>query len=194
MIFASCAFDLGSRVILNNFMPIYHVQNDQLAYIYTLRIYTLFVDIPYIFAINIFCVYFNQKPYILIKDTTCPCHFMRKGSDGGQNSPLAKDKRTKELIELISEEESKIVVMRIWMEVIGMLLRLEEREDELLAEIGTLVVAFPIELVEALYPHLGSRIGVLRTNKEYLIIRLPEDKMQEDLCGNERALECCEVI
>lgn len=64
------------------------------------------------------------------------------------------------------------------MGIIDVLLHLEVRDDELLAEIGKLVVAFPLELKEALSPHLGRKIGVLRTDSDYLIIRLPEDKMQ----------------
>jgi len=75
------------------------------------------------------------------------------------------------------------------MEVIGLLLHLEKRDDELLAEVGTLVVAFPLELKEALYPHLGIKICILRTDENYLVIPLPEDKMQ-DLSKNEPALDC----
>lgn len=90
---------------------------------------------------------------------------------------------------MVLERESKIVVMKIWMEIIGMLLHLQNRDDELLAEIGTLVVAFPREQKEALSPYLGSRIGVLRTDKDYLVIPLPEDKMQ-DLSKNEPVLDC----
>jgi hypothetical protein len=94
---------------------------------------------------------------------------------------------------LALEKKSKILVMRIWMGIIDVLLHLEERDDELLAEIGTLVVAFPLELKEALSPHVGSRIGVLRTDNDYLVIRLPEDKMQ-DVVENGQASACCEEI
>lgn len=83
--------------------------------------------------------------------------------------------------------------MKKWMEVIGLLLHLEKRDDELLAEIGTLVVAFPLELKAALSPHVGSRIGVLRTDRDYLIIRLPEDGSR-DHCENEQASNSCEVV
>jgi hypothetical protein len=93
---------------------------------------------------------------------------------------------------LILEKNLRIVVMSRWMEVIGLLLHLEERDDELLAEIGTLVVAFPKEIEEVLSPYLGSKIGVLRTDENYLVIPLPEDRMQ-DLSKNEPALDCCEV-
>jgi hypothetical protein len=92
---------------------------------------------------------------------------------------------------LVSEKESGIIVMSRWMEVIGLLLHLEERDDELLAEVGTLVVAFPQELKEALYPHLGSKIGILRTDENYLVIPLPEE--MQNLSKIEPALDCCEV-
>ena len=92
---------------------------------------------------------------------------------------------------MILEKESRIVVMSHWMEVIGLLLHLEERDDELLAEIGMLVVAFPKEIEDALSPYLGSKVGILRTDENYLVIPLPEE--MHNLSKNEPALDCCEV-
>ncbi|MGD0952200.1 MAG: hypothetical protein ABR985_07375 [Methanotrichaceae archaeon] len=94
---------------------------------------------------------------------------------------------------MILEKESKIVVLSLWMEIVGLLRHLEEQEDELLAEIGSQRVALPVELKEALCPRLGSRIAILRTDipgKQYLVRDLPENKQ------NEREGQCgiCQIV
>ena len=72
-----------------------------------------------------------------------------------------------------------ITVLVPWMGVIGPFIRLEEREGELLAEIGEHIIVLPIKLKDVLTPLLGHRIALLATDipgKEYLVRELPEDK------------------
>ena len=79
---------------------------------------------------------------------------------------------------MILEKELKIIVLGYWMEIRGLLRRLKEQDDGILAEIGTLNVAFPAELKDALYPHLGQRIAILRTDipgREFLTRVFPEN-------------------
>ena len=62
-------------------------------------------------------------------------------------------------------------------QVTGRFIRLEERDDILLAEIGKHLVVFPHEMKETISPHLGNRISVLRSDipgKEYLIRVIPD--------------------
>lgn len=64
-----------------------------------------------------------------------------------------------------------IVVLKEYEEIVGPLCSLEERDGMLLAEIGKVVVALPIELKDGLFPNLNRRIAVLRTDiseKQYL--------------------------
>lgn len=92
--------------------------------------------------------------------------------------------------------KSKVIVMVPWMEVIGPFIRFEDQEGELLAEIGKHIIVLPIELKEALTPHLGRKIAILHTDietREWLFRILAEDKMK-DSCENEQASACCEVI
>ena len=51
-----------------------------------------------------------------------------------------------------------------WMEAVGTLHRLDSDEGVLLAEIGPVRVYLPFELEETLRPHVGEKIGVLRTD------------------------------
>ena len=71
--------------------------------------------------------------------------------------------------------KSKVTVLVPWMEVIGPFIRLEEREGELLAEIGEHIIVLPIKLKDVLTPLLGHRIALLATDipgKEYLVREL----------------------
>jgi hypothetical protein len=67
--------------------------------------------------------------------------------------------------------KSKVTILSPWTEIIGPFIRLEEQEGELLAEIANHIVVLPLELKDALTPHLGSNVSLLRTDidsKEYL--------------------------
>lgn len=73
--------------------------------------------------------------------------------------------------------ERKLVILSPYMEVVGPFAELEEHDGALFAEIAGHSVVLPRELKDALAPHLGSRIAILRTDipgKEYLIRSLPE--------------------
>lgn len=65
-----------------------------------------------------------------------------------------------------------ITMLVPWQEVVGLLIRLEERNGALYVETPTHIIICPVEVKEKLSPHLGSRISLLRTDivgKEYLI-------------------------
>ena len=86
--------------------------------------------------------------------------------------------------------KSKVTVMVPWMETIGPFIRLEERDGELLAEIGEHIIVLPIKLKDVLTPLLSHRIAVLATDivgKEYLVLELPQDK--QDLSTSWNAIE-----
>jgi|LDZT01.1.fsa_nt_gi hypothetical protein len=72
-----------------------------------------------------------------------------------------------------------ITMLVPWQEVVGRLIRLEERLGALYVETPTHIVICPVEVKEKLSPYLGSRISLLRTDivgvgKEYLIRVLQE--------------------
>ena len=72
-----------------------------------------------------------------------------------------------------------ITVLVPWMGVIGPFIRLEERDGELIAEIGEHVIVLPIKLKDVLTPLLGHSIALLATDipgKEFLVRELPEDE------------------
>ena len=72
-----------------------------------------------------------------------------------------------------------ITVLVPWMGVIGPFIRLEEREGELLAEIGEHIIVLPIKLKDVLTPLLGHSIALLATDipgKELLVRELAKDK------------------
>jgi hypothetical protein len=65
----------------------------------------------------------------------------------------------------------KITMMVPYMEVVGPFSQLQEQDGVLLAEIAGHIVLLPDELKDALTPHIGSRIAILRTDipgKEYV--------------------------
>jgi hypothetical protein len=77
----------------------------------------------------------------------------------------------------------RIMVLKEYEEVVGPLSRLEESNGMLLAEIGKVVVALPIELKDGLSPNLNRRIAVLRTDlpgKRFLFRIICEEKPESD--------------
>ena len=107
----------------------------------------------------------------------------------------------KEDIQVLSTNKLKVTGLELYMEVVGPLVELVEQDGVLLAEIAQHIVVLPIELKEALMPHLGSRIAILRTDipgKEFLFRVLPGGKktapvMAQNLCENERTPDSCEA-
>ena len=103
---------------------------------------------------------------------------------------------------MISINKNKVVRLKHYMEVVGPFVELVEQDGVLLAEIAQHVVVLPVELKDALMPHLGSRIAILRTDipgKEFLFRVLPDGKktapvMAQSLCENGQPMNCAEVI
>jgi hypothetical protein len=65
-----------------------------------------------------------------------------------------------------------------WEEGVGVLDRLSYEEGFLLARIGRVELMLPLELEEKLSPHIGTRIGLLRTDsatRPYLIRVISSD-------------------
>ena len=87
------------------------------------------------------------------------------------------------------------------MEVIGPFVELVEQDGVLLAEIAQHIVVLPIDMKDALMPHLGHKIAILRTDipgKEYLFRVLPDGEKTapvtaQNLCENERTPDSCEA-
>ena len=102
---------------------------------------------------------------------------------------------------MISINKNKIVRLKHYMEVVGPFVELVEQDGVLLAEIAQHVVVLPVELKDALMPHLGHKIAILRTDipgKEFLFRVLPGGKktapvMAQNLCENERTPDSCEA-
>jgi hypothetical protein len=91
----------------------------------------------------------------------------------GENPMIMEDKQ------MISAKKSKVTILTPWMEIIGPFAELIEQDGVLLAEIAKNIVVLPIEMKDALMPHMGSKIAILRTDipgKEYLIQIIPEAK------------------
>jgi hypothetical protein len=108
---------------------------------------------------------------------------------------------------MIPNNKSRIAIFSFYTEIGGQFVRLEEQEGVLLAEIANYIVVLPIDLKDALAPHLGERIAILRTDipgKEYLFRVLPENNQEsgreitpkniDSLCEIEQMLNCEEVI
>ena len=72
------------------------------------------------------------------------------------------------------------IMLRPWHEVVGPLLRSDDRDGVLIAEIGKIRVALPCDMKESLAPLLGRRIGIIRSDikgsREYLVRVLPEPR------------------
>ena len=108
----------------------------------------------------------------------------------------------KEDIQVLSTSKMKATRLELYMEVVGPLVELVEQDGVLLAEIAQHVVVLPVELKDALMPHLGSRIAILRTDipgKEFLFRVLPDGEktapvMAQNLCENGQPMNCAEVI
>lgn len=80
---------------------------------------------------------------------------------------------------MILERESKLVILDHWMEIVGLLHEIDNREGILFAVIGANKVALPLYLQDALLPHMGSEIAIIRTDlpgKEYLVRSIQEKK------------------
>jgi hypothetical protein len=75
-------------------------------------------------------------------------------------------------------------ILRNWEECCGDLVGLSADECGLIASIGSLNISLPIDLLPVLRPHIGCRIGILRTDitaKEYLFRVISE----KSFSGNE---------
>ena len=70
------------------------------------------------------------------------------------------------------------IMLRPWHEVVGPLIRLDDRDGVLIAEIGKIRVALPCDMKESFAPLLGRRIGIIRVDniqgREYLVRVLKE--------------------
>lgn len=58
----------------------------------------------------------------------------------------------------------KPILLGVWEEAVGVLHRLDSDEGILTATIGPVRICLPPELEEELRPHVGEKIGVLRTD------------------------------
>jgi hypothetical protein len=65
--------------------------------------------------------------------------------------------------------ESKVYRLGPYEEAIGALHEVQEADGYILAIIGPVVVVLPSELGAKIKPHIGSRIGILRTERDYRI-------------------------
>lgn len=54
-----------------------------------------------------------------------------------------------------------------WTEARGPLSELKEENGRLIAKIGPVRVALPMELLQKLENHIGQNIGILRTDSDY---------------------------
>ena len=84
----------------------------------------------------------------------------------------------------------KQITMRIWSERFGRIQDVKECEGHVIAEIGKIHVAFPIELAQKLDSLVGVRVAILRTDiegKEFLFRALPDHE-------SESAAETVEAI
>lgn len=104
---------------------------------------------------------------------------------------------------MIRTNNSRLTRLEHYMEVVGPFTELDEQDGLLLAEIAGYTVILPIEMKEALIPHIGSKIAILRTDikgKEYLFRILPDEEdraktMTSPCLGDEaRISNCSEAI
>jgi len=102
---------------------------------------------------------------------------------------------------VVLENRSNTITLSPYMEVIGPFVDLVEQDDALLAEIANHIVVLPIELKEALTPHVGRRIAILRTDipgKEYLFrvvqSRETEQTTTQFRCQDEQISNCVEAF
>jgi hypothetical protein len=80
--------------------------------------------------------------------------------------------------------DSEVLVLDHWTEIVGTLHEVLDGEGSSFASIGVKKVALPSRLKEALRPHIGSRIAILRTDlhgKEYLVRRISETNHIEEV-------------
>lgn len=68
-------------------------------------------------------------------------------------------------------------------EAVGILKKLDAKEGVLFAKISKVSLALPPELEEKMLPHLGKRVGLIRTDipgKQYLIRVIPDQTLNND--------------
>lgn len=56
------------------------------------------------------------------------------------------------------------IILGVYQEIVGILQDINLDTGSLLAEVGSIMVALPLDLEMELSPHLGERIGILRTD------------------------------
>lgn len=66
--------------------------------------------------------------------------------------------------------------LEFWEEAIGDLYGVKQEEGHVLASIGPVVIILPFELGAKIRPHIGSRIGILRTENDYRVKVFPAAK------------------
>jgi hypothetical protein len=80
-------------------------------------------------------------------------------------------------------KERKITHLSHYEEAIGVLHQIHSYDYSLIAEIGTISLAISQDLEKDLVPHLGRKIGIIRTDlpgKEYLIRVYPENSLNKE--------------
>ena len=67
-------------------------------------------------------------------------------------------------------------------EALGVLKELVVKDAVLFAKIGKVSLALPVELEEKIRPHVGKRVGLIRTDipgKQYLIRVIPDQELND---------------
>jgi hypothetical protein len=72
--------------------------------------------------------------------------------------------------------DSRVYRLGFYEEAIGVLHDVWEEDGYVLASIGPVVVVLPYELGAKIRPHIGSRIGILRTEYDYRVKTFPATK------------------
>jgi hypothetical protein len=79
---------------------------------------------------------------------------------------------------MLMVNEQRVLMLSHYMEAVGHLEDIVEKDCTLLAYVGGHIVILPVQLKDVLAPHIGRRIAIIRTDicgKEYLVRRLPEN-------------------
>jgi hypothetical protein len=77
--------------------------------------------------------------------------------------------------------DSRVYRLGFYEEAVGVLHDVREEDGYLLAIIGPVVVVLPYELGVKIRPHIGSRIGILRTEYDYRFKAFPAEKNADSL-------------
>lgn len=72
--------------------------------------------------------------------------------------------------------DSRVYRLGFYEEAVGVLHDIREEDGYVLASIGPVVVVLPYELGAKIRPHIGSRIGILRTEYDYRFKAFPAAK------------------